>query len=134
MDERVLAALLAAPLPGDEGADDDAPGGDHERRQREAEGLDRRAARVDPAPVARLEDAEDEDREPQGREDPADQSRRGAGPSRRASRTVRIPSRIPIATTTSPAKITRQLSSVVAQPPRIGPTAMPTPETPPRTP
>ena len=40
----------------------------------------------------------------------------------------------PIATTTSPAKTTRQLSSVVAQPPRIGPTAIPAPATPPSTP
>ncbi len=50
------------------------------------------------------------------------------------SSTRREPNRIPIATTTSPAKTTRQLSSVVAQPPRIGPTAIPAPATPPSTP
>ncbi len=41
---------------------------------------------------------------------------------------------IPIATTTSPAKTSRQLRFVVIHPPRIGPTAIPAPATPPRTP
>ena len=65
---------------------------------------------------------------------PPTQSSSGRGPVRSGSRISRMPSRIPITTTTSPAKTTRQLSSVVAQPPRIGPTAMPAPATPPSTP
>ena len=36
-------------------------------------------------------------------------------------------------TTTSPAKTNRHVHSVVTQPPRIGPTAMPAPATPPMT-
>ena len=48
------------------------PGGDHERGQREPEGLDRRVARPQPAPVARLEDAEDDQRQPRGGEHAAD--------------------------------------------------------------
>ena len=60
-------------------------------------------------------------------------SSRGLGPLRRASATNRVMTKIPITRTTSPAKTTRQLSTVVAQPPTIGPTAMPAPATPPMT-
>ena len=71
---------------------------------------------------------------PDAESTPPTQSSTGGGPSRSGSRISRVPIRIPIATTTSPTKTTRQLSSVVAQPPRIGPTAMPAPATPPSTP
>ncbi len=63
------------------------------------------------------------------------QSSRGTGPSRGASRTSRgVASTIAVAITTSPANTRRQVSSVVSQPPRIGPTAIAAPETPPSTP
>ncbi len=58
-------------------------------------------------------------------------SRRGFGPLRGASSTNGVMMRIPITMTTSPTNTTRQLSSVVAQPPTIGPMAMPAPATPP---
>ena len=60
-------------------------------------------------------------------------SRRGFGPLRSASPTKRTIARMPRTMTTSPTKTTRQVSSVVAQPPRIGPMAMPAPATPPIT-
>ena len=50
------------------------------------------------------------------------------------SRSSRTASRIAITSTTSPTKTTRQEAFVVSQPPRIGPTAIPAPATPPRTP
>ena len=62
------------------------------------------------------------------------QSSLGLAPSRSGSDSSREPSRIAIATSTSPTNTTRQLSSVVAQPPRMGPTAIPAPAMPPSTP
>ena len=62
------------------------------------------------------------------------QSSCGAGPRAAGSRIQRVPKRIPSATTTSPTNTSRQVKSVVTQPPRIGPTAMPAPATPPSTP
>ena len=126
---------LAAALPAREAGEDDAAGGDHERGQREAERLDRRVARPQPAPVARLQHAEHEQREPERRRGPSRPSRGAAGAPRASARgSAGCRAGSPIATTTSPTKTTRQLSSVVAQPPRIGPTAMPAPATPPSTP
>ncbi len=58
-------------------------------------------------------------------------SSRGLVASRTVSRTKGVIARMPRTITTSPTNTTRQLSSVVAQPPRMGPTAMPTPATPP---
>ena len=55
----------------------------------------------------------------------------GFSPSRTASTMYRERARMISTRTTSPAKTTRQLSSVVAQPPTMGPTAMPAPATPP---
>ena len=55
----------------------------------------------------------------------------GLAPSRTASTMYRERARMVSTRTTSPAKTTRQLSSVVAQPPTMGPTAMPAPATPP---
>ena len=60
-------------------------------------------------------------------------SSRGLGPTRGASATNRVIARMPITMTTSPTKTIRQESSVVAQPPRMGPMAMPAPATPPMT-
>ena len=57
----------------------------------------------------------------------------GAGPVRTASTTFGVITRISATSTTSPAKMIRHEYSVVAQPPRIGPTAIPAPATPPIT-
>src|SRR5204863_2582961 len=46
----------------------------------------------------------------------------------------RLARRIAITTTTSPANTSRHVRLVVTQPPRIGPTAIPAPATPPSTP
>ena len=61
-------------------------------------------------------------------------SKRGLAPSRIASWTKGLIARMPRTMTTSPTNTTRQLSSVVAQPPRMGPIAMPAPATPPMIP
>ena len=60
-------------------------------------------------------------------------SSRGFGPVRTASATNWVMARMKITRTTSPTNTTRHDSSVVAQPPRIGPMAMPAPATPPMT-
>ena len=60
-------------------------------------------------------------------------SRRGAGPVRGLSFTRGVMARMKATSTTSPTKTIRQESSVVAQPPRMGPMAMPAPATPPIT-
>ena len=60
-------------------------------------------------------------------------SKRGAGPPRGASPTRRVMAKMNSTSTTSPTNTTRQVSSVVAHPPRMGPTAMPAPATPPIT-
>ncbi len=60
-------------------------------------------------------------------------SSRGFGPLRGASAMKRVVNRMNATRTTSPANTTRHDSSVVAQPPTIGPTAMPAPATPPIT-
>jgi len=57
----------------------------------------------------------------------------GLAPSIGVSTTKRTMARMNRTRTTSPANTTRQLSSVVAQPPRMGPMAMPAPATPPMT-
>ena len=57
----------------------------------------------------------------------------GAGPVRTASATLGVITRISATNSTSPAKMIRHEYSVVAQPPRIGPTAIPAPATPPMT-
>ena len=57
----------------------------------------------------------------------------GAAPVRTASATFGVITRISATSSTSPAKMIRQEYSVVAQPPRIGPTAIPAPATPPIT-
>ena len=68
MTKRRQAMLLPPALPGDEAAEDDRPGSDDERGQGEPEGLDRRAERPQPPPVARLQDAEHDQRQPRCRE------------------------------------------------------------------
>src|SRR3954452_20961322 len=83
MDQRLLAAALPSPLPCSEGGEDQGAGDYHEGRQRESEWLDRRAARNQPSPVARLQDAEDHDPEASGGENPADPVERGRGPGPR---------------------------------------------------
>ena len=60
-------------------------------------------------------------------------SSRGAGPVLTASATFGVITRIRATNSTSPAKMIRHEYSVVAQPPRIGPTAIPAPATPPIT-
>ena len=60
-------------------------------------------------------------------------SSRGLAPLRGASAMKRVVARMNATSTTSPANTTRHDSSVVAQPPTIGPTAMPAPATPPIT-
>ncbi len=60
-------------------------------------------------------------------------SSRGLGPVRTASATYFVIRRMPITMTTSPTNTTRHDSWVVAQPPRIGPMAIPAPATPPIT-
>ena len=60
-------------------------------------------------------------------------SSRGMGVGRAASWISLDIARMASTRTTSPTKTTRQDSSVVAQPPRIGPIAMPAPATPPMT-
>ena len=55
----------------------------------------------------------------------------GFSPSRAASTMYRERARMTSTRTTSPAKTMRQLSTVVAQPPTMGPMAMPAPATPP---
>src|SRR4051794_36732655 len=57
----------------------------------------------------------------------------GAGPVIAASATFGVITRISATRSTSPAKMIRHEYSVVAQPPRIGPTAIPAPATPPIT-
>ena len=57
----------------------------------------------------------------------------GAVPVRTESATLGVITRITATSSTSPAKMIRQEYSVVAQPPRIGPTAIPAPATPPIT-
>ena len=54
-----------------------------------------------------------------------------AGPG--ASFTFRVMSRMKAAMKTSPTNTIRQVTSVVAQPPTMGPTAIPAPATPPMT-
>ncbi len=68
MNEGLLAALLAAAFPGAEAGEDECAGGDHERGQGEAERLDRGVVRFEPAPVARLQDAEHDQRQTGRRE------------------------------------------------------------------
>ena len=55
----------------------------------------------------------------------------GVGPG--ASCTLRVMNRMKAAMKTSPTNTTRQVSSVVAHPPTMGPTAIPAPATPPIT-
>ena len=57
----------------------------------------------------------------------------GAGSGRGASATFRIMIRINAAMKTSPTNTTRHVSTVVAHPPTMGPTAIPAPATPPMT-
>ena len=57
----------------------------------------------------------------------------GAGPVRTASATLGVIAKIRATSRTSPAKTIRHEYSVVAQPPRMGPTAIPAPATPPMT-
>ena len=57
----------------------------------------------------------------------------GAEPVRTASTTFGVITRISATNSTSPTKMIRHEYSVVAQPPRIGPTAIPAPATPPIT-
>ncbi len=68
MDQRVRARGLAPALPRAEAAEDHRAGRDHERSQREAEGLDRRVERPQPAPVAGLQHSDDDQREAHRRE------------------------------------------------------------------
>jgi hypothetical protein len=60
-------------------------------------------------------------------------SRRGRSGPAGASPRNRTASRMPRTMTTSPTNTTRQLKAVGAQPPTIGPTAIPAPATPPIT-
>ena len=58
VDQRLALLRLAPALPAEEDGEHADARGDQERGEREAEGLDRRVARLEPAPGARVEHAE----------------------------------------------------------------------------
>ena len=122
VDERIRARRLAVVLPAHERPDQDAAAGDDEEGQREAEGLDGRVLGLEPAPGARLQDAQHHERRARRPRGPRRRRRAAAsGPLARRRRPSRVIARMNTTRTTSPTNTTRQLSSVVAQPPRIGP-------------
>jgi len=119
------------PLPADERPQQYAAGRDDEEGQREPERLDRGVLRLQPAPRARLEGAEDDRSDADGREDRTQEIE--TGPGAVADSVVDKGDHRQDADDDhdlahelhAPAQL------VVVQPPRIGPIAMPAPATPP---
>ena len=114
VEQRFLAALLAPPLPGDEAGEEQR----RRRRSRTASARSRRArsascaARSQPQLLACRTPKTSRAR-PEAERTLPTQSSVGLPGSRSGSRISRVPSRMPIATTTSPTKTSRQVKSVV---------------------